>query len=68
VPIGLARSLYARAAKAKYLSVRGVSVHIGSQITDASPFGEAMARVADLVRQLRADGHQIDYVDAGGGL
>ncbi len=68
VPIGLARSLYAKAAKAKYLNVRGVSVHIGSQITDAAPFGEAMARVADLVRQLRADGHQIDYVDAGGGL
>jgi diaminopimelate decarboxylase len=43
-------------------------VHIGSQITDAGPFGEAMARVADLVRELRRDGHEIDYVDAGGGL
>jgi len=48
--------------------VRGVSVHIGSQITDASPFGEAMSRVADLVRELRADDHRVDYVDAGGGL
>jgi diaminopimelate decarboxylase len=68
VPIDVARPLYAKAAKAKYLQVRGVSVHIGSQITDAAPFGEAMARVADLVRELRTDGHRIEYVDAGGGL
>ncbi len=68
VPIGKARALYRKAAEAKYLKVRGVSVHIGSQITDAAPFGEAMARVAELVRQLREDGHAIEYVDAGGGL
>jgi len=68
VPIGEARSLYAKASAAPYLKVRGVSVHIGSQITDPEPFGEAMARVADLVRELRGDGHRIDYVDAGGGL
>ena len=68
VPIGDARALYAKASGARYLKVRGVSVHIGSQIKDAAPFGEAMARVADLVRKLRADGHRIDYVDAGGGL
>jgi len=68
VPIGNAASLYARASTKQFLQVRGVSVHIGSQITDAAPFGEAMSRVADLVRQLRADGHAIDYVDAGGGL
>jgi diaminopimelate decarboxylase len=68
VPIGEARALYAKASGAQYLKVRGVSVHIGSQITDVAPFGEAMARVADLVRELRGDGHRIDYVDAGGGL
>jgi diaminopimelate decarboxylase len=68
VPIRDARSLYAKAAGARYLKVRGVSVHIGSQITDPAPFGEAMARVADSVRELREDGHCIDYVDAGGGL
>jgi diaminopimelate decarboxylase len=68
VPIGEARALYAKASGARYLKVRGVSVHIGSQITDVAPFGEAMARVADLVRELRSDGHQIDYIDAGGGL
>lgn len=68
VPIGSAPALCARASTKRYLLVRGVSVHIGSQITDATPFGEAMSRVAELVRQLRADGHTIDYVDAGGGL
>jgi diaminopimelate decarboxylase len=68
VPIASARSLYAQAAKERYLKVCGVSVHIGSQITDAAPFGEAMSRVAELVRQLRGDGHRIDFVDAGGGL
>jgi len=68
VPIASARSLYAQAAKERYLRACGVSVHIGSQITDATPFGEAMSRVAELVRQLRGDGHKIDFVDAGGGL
>jgi diaminopimelate decarboxylase len=68
VPIRDARALYAKASAARYLRVRGVSVHIGSQITDVAPFGEAMARVADLVRELRSDGHSIDYIDAGGGL
>ena len=68
VPIRDARALYAKAAGTRYLKVQGVSVHIGSQITDAAPFGEAMSRVADLVRELRRDGHKIDHVDAGGGL
>ncbi len=68
IPIRDARTLYAKASGARYLKPKGVSVHIGSQITDAAPFGEAMARVADLVRELRGDGHEIEYVDAGGGL
>ena len=68
VPISEARALYAKASGARYLKVRGVSVHIGSQITDVAPFGEAMERVADLVLELRGDGHRIDYIDAGGGL
>jgi diaminopimelate decarboxylase len=68
VPIGSARALYTKASKERYLKVAGVSVHIGSQITDVAPFAEAVARVADFVRELRADGHQVDYVDTGGGL
>jgi diaminopimelate decarboxylase len=68
VPIRDARALYAKASGAPSLKVCGVSVHIGSQITEVAPFGEAMARVADLIRELRTDGHTIDYIDAGGGL
>lgn len=68
VPIHKARELYAKASSMRYVKACGVSVHIGSQITDVGPFGEAMARVAELVRELRGNGHRIAYVDAGGGL
>jgi diaminopimelate decarboxylase len=68
VPIQRARELYTEAARFKWLDVAGVSVHIGSQILTVEPFMAAMLRVADLVRKLRADGEDIRYVDAGGGL
>jgi diaminopimelate decarboxylase len=68
VPIGKAQALYAKASESKFLKASGVSVHIGSQITDISPFEETAARVAELIRQLRTDGHKIDYFDIGGGL
>jgi len=68
VPIPEARTLYAQAAKWPYLTAAGVSVHIGSQITDVGSFQAALERVADLVRVLRAQGHNIRYIDAGGGL
>jgi diaminopimelate decarboxylase len=68
VPVREARRIYAKAAQMKSLQVAGVSAHIGSQISDVKPFAAAMQRVAELVRELRADGHRIDYVDAGGGL
>jgi diaminopimelate decarboxylase len=68
VPIGEARELYAKASGTRHLKVAGASVHIGSQITDVEPFAATMQRVAALVRQLRDDGHDIAYVDAGGGL
>lgn len=68
VPICDARALYAKALRSDHLRVCGVSVHIGSQITDVVPFREALSRVSELVRALRSEGHRIDYVDAGGGL
>jgi diaminopimelate decarboxylase len=68
IPIEEARRLYARASAVKSLQIAGVSVHIGSQITDVKPFASTMERVAELTRALRADGHTIRYVDAGGGL
>ena len=68
IPIARARELYRMAAGMTHLAVQGVSVHIGSQISDPTPFGQTMARVTKLVAQLRGDGHEIRYVDAGGGL
>jgi diaminopimelate decarboxylase len=68
VPISEARKLYNDAAKQPCLKVAGVSVHIGSQITDVGSFRAALERVAELVRALRKQGHDIRYIDAGGGL
>ena len=68
VPIAQARELYRQMARAKYLQAAGVSTHIGSQIRDFSSFGAAMERVAALVLELRRDGHDIQFVDAGGGM
>jgi diaminopimelate decarboxylase len=68
IDIGLARAIYRKAARSKWLDAAGVSVHIGSQIRAVEPFAAALARVGGLVRDLRKDGHDIRYVDAGGGL
>jgi len=68
VEIGLARAIYRRAARSRWLDAAGVSVHIGSQIRAVGPFAKALERVASLVGELRSDGHEIRYVDAGGGL
>lgn len=68
IPISAARSLYARAAALSGITVQGVSVHIGSQLTQLAPFREAFTRVAELVAMLRSDGHAITTVDLGGGL
>ena len=68
IPISRARGVYAQAAKLPGLRVVGVDMHIGSQITDLSPFDDAFALLSDFVRTLRADGHTISHVDLGGGL
>jgi diaminopimelate decarboxylase len=68
IDIKVARGIYRKAAKLKRLDAAGVSVHIGSQIRKVDPFAAALARVAGLIAELRKDGHDIRYVDAGGGL
>lgn len=68
LPISDARALYRRAAREKYLRVAGVSLHIGSQITDVSPFRLAVERAVELIQELSSDGHSIRFLDAGGGL
>ncbi|KAB2878205.1 MAG: diaminopimelate decarboxylase [Albidovulum sp.] len=68
IPIGRASEVYAEAAALPGLDVVGIDVHIGSQLTDLQPFEAAYTKVADLTRQLRAEGHDIRRLDLGGGL
>ncbi|MET0528255.1 MAG: diaminopimelate decarboxylase [Microvirga sp.] len=68
IPIARAREVYARAASLKGIAVTGVDMHIGSQITDLSPFDNATALLAELARDLMADGHKLHHIDLGGGL
>jgi len=68
VPLSRAREVYAHAARLPGLEIAGVDVHIGSQLTDLAPFDAAFALLAELVRDLRADGHSIAHADLGGGL
>ncbi|MGA7521626.1 MAG: diaminopimelate decarboxylase [Acidobacteriaceae bacterium] len=66
IEIARARSVYRRAGR--FLEAAGVSVHIGSQIGSAEPFGSAAERVTKLIADLRRDGHAIRLMDIGGGL
>jgi diaminopimelate decarboxylase len=68
IPISRAREVYAHAAKLPGVRVKGVDMHIGSQITDLQPFDDAFVLLSDFVRMLRSDGHDIEHVDLGGGL
>ncbi|MFB2594916.1 diaminopimelate decarboxylase [Paracoccus sp. p4-l81] len=68
IPIARAPQVYAEAATLPGIEVVGVDVHIGSQLTDLEPFRQAFEKVADLTRDLRAQGHAIRRVDLGGGL
>jgi diaminopimelate decarboxylase len=68
IPISRAREVYAMASKMPGLKVIGIDVHIGSQLTDLTPFEAAYLKVAELTEQLRSDGHEITRLDLGGGL
>lgn len=68
VPASRARAIYAAAAKMPGIAVRGLDMHIGSQITALEPFDDAFRVMGDLLADLRSDGHPIDHVDLGGGL
>lgn len=68
IPYARAREVYRRIAELPNVEAVGVDMHIGSQITDLEPFGNAFGLLAELVTALRADGHTIRHVDVGGGL
>jgi diaminopimelate decarboxylase len=63
-----ARDLYSIAARMPGIEVRGVDVHIGSQILDVEPFKRALSRILDLVHDLKKDGIELEFIDLGGGL
>ena len=68
VPIDLAPAMFARLAALPGLDLRGVAIHIGSQLGDLAPLEAAYTRVGALVAELRAAGHTVSRVDLGGGL
>jgi len=68
IDIRKAAEIYRAAARNKWLEPYGISVHIGSQIRSAEPFGAAMERVCKLALELKREGIALKVVDAGGGL
>jgi diaminopimelate decarboxylase len=68
IDIRQAERIYLSAAANRWLEPLGVSVHIGSQIRSATPFGAAMERVSKLIELLRRHGISLKVIDAGGGL
>lgn len=68
VAYGDAMALYRRARELKHLKIEGIDCHIGSQLTDVSPFAAAVERVIALVEQLNTEGIRLTHIDVGGGL
>jgi len=68
IPIARACDVYQQAAAMGGVEVVGVQMHIGSQLTKTSPFADATARLASLVKHLRERSIDIRLVDLGGGL
>jgi diaminopimelate decarboxylase len=63
-----ARATYRSAAQMAHLEVVGIDCHIGSQITEISPYLDAVDKLLELVEQVEADGATIRHIDVGGGL
>jgi diaminopimelate decarboxylase len=63
-----ALSLYQKAANLPHIDIHGIDCHIGSQITEISPFLDALDRILGLVDQLASQGIVIRHIDVGGGI
>ena len=63
-----AKAVYVQAQEMAHINVVGIDCHIGSQITELSPFQDALVRVLDLVNELTEVGINIQHIDIGGGL
>jgi diaminopimelate decarboxylase len=60
--------VYREAASMAHLRITGIDCHIGSQLTEVAPFGEALDRVLELVTSLQAEGIRLQHIDIGGGV
>jgi len=68
VSVDRSLSLYKKAEFSKHLDVFGLDYHIGSQITEVSPFIEALEKALELISQLKAEGIKMSHIDIGGGV
>jgi diaminopimelate decarboxylase len=68
IPVTEALAIYREASAMDGVDIVGVDCHIGSQLTTADPFGEAVRKLMALVEKLEGEGIPIRYVDVGGGL
>ena len=68
IPIAQALEAYEEAASLEGVEVMGADMHIGSQLTKASPFADAVARLTALVKTLRERAIEVRMIDVGGGL
>ncbi len=68
IPVEYALDAYQQAADAGHLRIEGVDCHIGSQLTEISPFVDALDRVLELVQHIEDRGIEIHHLDLGGGL
>ncbi len=67
IPLEEIRGLAARARRLKHVRVRGLQMHIGSQISEVKPFAAAARKVVPLIRELQKD-HPLEFFSVGGGL
>ena len=68
VSVDRSLALYKKAEFSKHLDVFGLDYHIGSQITEVSPFIEALEKALELISQLKAEGIKMSHIDIGGGV
>lgn len=68
IDIKIAPKVYARAAELPNIRITGVDCHIGSQLTELTPFWDALERVLNLVDDLERNNIFLEHIDLGGGL
>jgi diaminopimelate decarboxylase len=68
IDLEISESMYSQAQEMEHLDVIGVGCHIGSQLTDVSPFVDTLERLKLLIGRLQQRGIHIQYLDLGGGL